>query len=175
VNPNDFLLFNREILTKVPFSPSRMVWYWKVQMRMTNYPGPFEQATNKTAESFHQGTSLDGTRNHRNTLRFACRSKLSTHGQQEQVVLDHLPLVRFMARRIHECLPHHVSIDDLISAGLGWISMPLTSSIRRRTSNPAATRIPDTRGRSWIVCVALTGAQETCAGKRGRMRKRSRS
>jgi RNA polymerase sigma factor FliA len=38
--------------------------------------------------------------------------------QQEQVVLEHLPLVRFIARRVHERLPRHVSIDDLYSAGI---------------------------------------------------------
>lgn len=38
--------------------------------------------------------------------------------EQEQVVLDHLPLVRFIARRIHDRLPRHVPIDDLYSAGV---------------------------------------------------------
>ena len=36
---------------------------------------------------------------------------------REQVLVDHLPLVRFVARRIHERLPQHVELDDLISAG----------------------------------------------------------
>ena len=31
---------------------------------------------------------------------------------------DHLPIVRFVARRIHERLPQHVTIDDLYSAGV---------------------------------------------------------
>jgi RNA polymerase sigma factor for flagellar operon FliA len=38
--------------------------------------------------------------------------------QQEQVLADHLPLVRFIARRVHERLPRHVPIDDLYSAGI---------------------------------------------------------
>ena len=43
--------------------------------------------------------------------------------QREQVILDHLPQVRLIARRIHERLPEHINIDDLISAGtLGLIS-----------------------------------------------------
>jgi RNA polymerase sigma factor for flagellar operon FliA len=42
--------------------------------------------------------------------------------QREQVILDHLPQVRLIARRIHERLPEHINIDDLISAGtLGLI------------------------------------------------------
>jgi RNA polymerase sigma factor for flagellar operon FliA len=38
--------------------------------------------------------------------------------EQEQVLLDHLPMVRFLARRIHERLPQHVDIEDLVSAGV---------------------------------------------------------
>ena len=46
-----------------------------------------------------------------------------TAEQREQVILDHLPQVRLIARRIHERLPEHINIDDLISAGtLGLIS-----------------------------------------------------
>lgn len=37
---------------------------------------------------------------------------------REQVLLENLPMVRFIARRIHEKLPQHVSLEDLISAGV---------------------------------------------------------
>jgi RNA polymerase sigma factor for flagellar operon FliA len=37
---------------------------------------------------------------------------------QEQLVIEHLLIVRFIARRIHERLPQHVLIDDLYSAGV---------------------------------------------------------
>ncbi len=37
---------------------------------------------------------------------------------REQVLMDHLPLVRFVARRIHERLPQHVELEDLVSAGI---------------------------------------------------------
>ena len=39
-------------------------------------------------------------------------------GEQERVLLEHLPIVRFLARRIHERLPQHVDIEDLVSAGI---------------------------------------------------------
>ena len=39
-------------------------------------------------------------------------------GEQEHVLLEHLPIVRFLARRIHERLPQHVEIEDLVSAGV---------------------------------------------------------
>jgi len=38
--------------------------------------------------------------------------------EQERVLLEHLPMVRFHARRIHEKLPQHVDLEDLISAGV---------------------------------------------------------
>jgi RNA polymerase sigma factor for flagellar operon FliA len=38
--------------------------------------------------------------------------------EQERVLLEHLPMVRFHARRIHEKLPQHVDIEDLVSAGI---------------------------------------------------------
>lgn len=37
---------------------------------------------------------------------------------QERMVIEHLPIVRYMAQRIHERLPKHVEIGDLISAGI---------------------------------------------------------
>jgi len=38
--------------------------------------------------------------------------------EQEQQLMEHLPTVRYLARRIHERLPHHVELDDLVSAGV---------------------------------------------------------
>jgi len=38
--------------------------------------------------------------------------------EQEKILLEHLPVVRFLARRIHERLPQHVEIEDLVSAGV---------------------------------------------------------
>ena len=37
---------------------------------------------------------------------------------REQLLIEHLPTVRYVARSIHERLPQHVEIDDLISAGI---------------------------------------------------------
>lgn len=38
--------------------------------------------------------------------------------QRDALLLEHLPTVRYIARRIHEKLPQHVEMDDLISAGM---------------------------------------------------------
>ena len=46
-----------------------------------------------------------------------------TPAERERRILEHLPQVRLIARRIHERLPESVSIDDLISTGIvGLIS-----------------------------------------------------
>ena len=46
------------------------------------------------------------------------RPAMALSSEQERVLLQHLPIVRFLARRIHERLPHHVDIEDLVSAGV---------------------------------------------------------
>lgn len=43
--------------------------------------------------------------------------------EREQLILEHLPQVRLIARRIHERLPESVNLEDLISTGIvGLIS-----------------------------------------------------
>ncbi len=41
-----------------------------------------------------------------------------TATEREQLLMEHLPTVRYLARRIHERLPQHVELDDLVSAGM---------------------------------------------------------
>jgi RNA polymerase sigma factor for flagellar operon FliA len=38
--------------------------------------------------------------------------------ERERQLMEHLPMVRYIARRIHERLPQHVEMDDLVSAGI---------------------------------------------------------
>jgi len=38
--------------------------------------------------------------------------------EYERVIVEHLPIVRFLARRIHERLPNQVDIEDLVSSGV---------------------------------------------------------
>ncbi len=43
--------------------------------------------------------------------------------EREQLILEHLPQVRLIARRIHERLPESVNLEDLVSTGIvGLIS-----------------------------------------------------
>jgi RNA polymerase sigma factor for flagellar operon FliA len=47
----------------------------------------------------------------------------SAAAERERVILEHLPQVRLIARRIHDRLPASVNLDDLISTGIvGLIS-----------------------------------------------------
>ena len=41
-----------------------------------------------------------------------------TPADRDRLLLEHLPTVRFVARRIHERLPQHVDMEDLVSAGM---------------------------------------------------------
>src|SRR5213083_1415521 len=45
------------------------------------------------------------------------RNKIS-NVVRDRIVLDHLPLVKAIAVRVHENLPVHVDLDDLIHAGI---------------------------------------------------------
>ncbi|GGA56464.1 hypothetical protein GCM10011507_04710 [Edaphobacter acidisoli] len=38
--------------------------------------------------------------------------------ERDVLLMEHLPTVRYVARRIHERLPQHVDLDDLVSAGV---------------------------------------------------------
>jgi RNA polymerase sigma factor for flagellar operon FliA len=46
--------------------------------------------------------------------------------EQERMMVEHLPIVRFLARRIHERLPQHVDMEDLVSAGVLGLMDALT-------------------------------------------------
>jgi RNA polymerase sigma factor for flagellar operon FliA len=41
-----------------------------------------------------------------------------TQEKRDQIVIEHLPLVKAIAIRVHESLPVHVDLDDLIHAGV---------------------------------------------------------
>src|SRR6202167_1261462 len=42
----------------------------------------------------------------------------NTAASREQLILEHLPQVRWIATRLHERLPNNTSLDDLISTGI---------------------------------------------------------
>jgi RNA polymerase sigma factor for flagellar operon FliA len=42
----------------------------------------------------------------------------AARAKRDQTVIEHLPLVRAIAARVHETLPVHVDMDDLVHAGV---------------------------------------------------------
>jgi RNA polymerase sigma factor for flagellar operon FliA len=50
--------------------------------------------------------------------RVSSRRKRVSQAVRDQIVLEHLPLVKAIAIRVHENLPVHVDLDDLIHAGV---------------------------------------------------------
>ncbi len=45
-------------------------------------------------------------------------SALPMSDEDERIIVEHLPIVRYLARRIHERLPQQVEIEDLVSSGV---------------------------------------------------------
>jgi RNA polymerase sigma factor for flagellar operon FliA len=67
-----------------------------------------------------------------------CLTTEQTSAERERLILDHLPQVRLIARRIHERLPVSVGLEDLVSSGiLGLISaidnFDLCQNVKLRT------------------------------------------
>jgi len=59
----------------------------------------------------------------RSGMRTYATQQESVREVREKLILDHLPQVRLIARRIHERLPESVSLEDLVSTGVvGLIS-----------------------------------------------------
>ena len=48
----------------------------------------------------------------------AAQAEAARLARRDQVVLEHLPLVKAIAIRVHENLPVHVDLDDLVHAGV---------------------------------------------------------
>src|SRR5579875_1576629 len=49
---------------------------------------------------------------------YECAVEARSQQEREQLILEHLPQVTWIASRIHEQLPRSVELDDLVSAGI---------------------------------------------------------
>ena len=47
-----------------------------------------------------------------------CEVERSALCERDRMLVEHISTVRYVARRIHERLPQHVELDDLVSAGM---------------------------------------------------------
>lgn len=71
-----------------------------------NYPESAAIATEETFTDFRTVSQVDAA------------TPAEVRAEQERLMVEHLPIVRFLARRIHERLPQHVDLEDLVSAGV---------------------------------------------------------
>ena len=53
-----------------------------------------------------------------NTAAARASSQAAKLARRDRVVLEHVPLVKAIAVRVHENLPVHVDLDDLVHAGI---------------------------------------------------------
>ena len=67
---------------------------------------------------FQQEAVPVATANYGDTAGMANGIHSLTAEDRDRLLIEHLPTVRFLARRIHERLPQHVDLEDLISAGV---------------------------------------------------------
>ena len=75
--------------------------------------------------------------------------------ERDRLLLEHLPTVRFLARRIHERLPQHVDVDDLISAGVvGADRCVLEVRSQQEGSVQELRAVPDSRSDSGFAADA---------------------
>jgi RNA polymerase sigma factor for flagellar operon FliA len=87
---------------------------------MKNYDAEQYKTWSMTEQSQLAGEELeDLALVHGNALaEYASAAVLPDGPERDQLLLVHLPMVRYLARRIHERLPQHVELDDLVSAGV---------------------------------------------------------
>jgi RNA polymerase sigma factor for flagellar operon FliA len=79
-----------------------------MQERLNKFRSGFGERQEVGTDPFLSAAATDGVRG----------LQSDTSPERDQLLLEHLPTVRYLARRIHERLPQHVELDDLISAGV---------------------------------------------------------
>jgi RNA polymerase sigma factor for flagellar operon FliA len=85
------------------------------------FDGSFDASLSQlpSLSEYGQGNGAEGTAG-------ATAASAMTTAEREQLLMEHLPTVRYLARRIHERLPQHVDLDDLVSAGVVGLIDALT-------------------------------------------------
>jgi RNA polymerase sigma factor FliA len=78
-------------------------------------PAPAHVAGQAADQGEGMGEALGGRSGEMSVAVFP--SLPASEAEREHMMLEQMPAVRWMARRIHERLPQHVDLDDLVSAG----------------------------------------------------------
>ena len=82
-------------------------------------PAPIVPAANGRKRSVPvKPMGVSGTLHSRGTAKATAAQTNARLARRDRVVLEHLPLVKAIAVRVHENLPVHVDMDDLVHAGI---------------------------------------------------------
>jgi len=92
-------------------------------------------------------------------------------GQRERLLMDQLPQVRYIARRIHEHLPRHVPFEDLVHAGVVGLIDALHKYDQKSKFNLPLMPSFASGVRFWTACGRWTGVREICGVKLGSWKK----
>jgi len=85
---------------------------------------------------------------------------------RDQMLIEHLPRVRYLARRIHERLPQHVELDDLISAGVvGLIDAFSKFDHTKQVQVQQLRAVPHPRGHPGFAAHAGLEPGASCAAR----------
>lgn len=63
-------------------------------------------------------TPVNGVSGKKTAARAPQAQSAEDQARRDRIILEHLPLVRAIALRVHESLPVHVDLDDLVHAGI---------------------------------------------------------
>lgn len=86
---------------------------------------------------------------------------------RQDLISEHMPIVRSIARRIHEQLPAHVSADDLYGAGVIGLLESVDRFDPSKGSYSAPMRNIVFGEPSWTVCDRSTGVRGICEARDG--------
>ena len=86
--------------------------------------------------------------------------------ERETLLLEQLPQVKYIARRIHERLPQHVALEDLVHSGVVGLIDALNKFDACKHVQFASYAKHRIRERSWTVCENWIGGRGSCDVRR---------
>lgn len=92
--------------------------------------------------------------------------------ERERLLLEHLPQVRYLARRIHDRLPAQVPLEDLVHAGVVGLIDAVDKFDPSKNVPLSPTRNSAFAEQLWTAFAKWTGARDDCGAKPGGSRKR---
>lgn len=94
-------------------------------------------------------------------------------GERERLLVEQLPQVRFIARRIHDRLPRHVPLEDMVHAGVVGLIHALHKFDGSKHVQFGAMPSSASAGQFLTVCAKWTGVRAICGAKPGGWRRRT--